>query len=99
MNSILEQSKVGQKAPGIITSTTQEKGTMSLWKLIPRQIPSPTLNVTENQAVTLIKEYLKEKGCRWQCGEPSNHQYNTAERSIQTYKNHFISRLALTDKS
>jgi hypothetical protein len=56
-----------------------------------------TLNVTDNQAANSIKKYLKRKKCRWQFVEPSNHRVNAAERAIQTFKNHFISGLCLTD--
>jgi hypothetical protein len=57
----------------------------------------PTFNVTDNQATTPIKAYLKEAGCRWQLVEPTNHRVNAAERAIQTFKNHFISGLCSTD--
>ena len=57
----------------------------------------PTFNVTDNQATTPIKAYLKEAGCRWQLVEPINHRVNAAERAIQTFKNHFISGLCSTD--
>ena len=33
----------------------------------------PTFNVTDNQATTPIKEYLKQVNCRWQFVEPTNH--------------------------
>ena len=58
----------------------------------------PTFNVTDNQATTPIKNYLKKANCRWQFVEPSNHRVNAAERAIQTFKNHFISGLCSTDK-
>lgn len=58
----------------------------------------PSFNVTDNQAATPIKAYLKEETTKWQFVEPSNHQVNAAERAIQTFKNHFISGLCLTDR-
>eukprot|EP00984_Skeletonema_dohrnii_P002769 scaffold955_cov79-Skeletonema_dohrnii-CCMP3373.AAC.11 len=58
----------------------------------------PALNVTDNQAATAIKEYLKKEDCEWQFVEPHNHRVNAAERAIQTFKNHFISGLCSTDK-
>ena len=42
----------------------------------------PTLNITDNQAVKPIKEFLARKDCKWQFVEPSNHQVNAAERAI-----------------
>ena len=59
---------------------------------------TPTFNVTENQATTLTKAFLKKEGCKWQFVEPNNHCINAAERAIQTFKNHFISGLSSTDK-
>jgi len=59
----------------------------------------PTLNITYNQAVTPIKSFLARKDCKWHVVEPSNHRVNSAERAIQTFKNHFISRLCATDEN
>ena len=57
----------------------------------------PTFNVTDNQAETPLKAYLKTEGCKWQLVEPHNHRVNAAERAIQIFKNHFISGLCTTD--
>ena len=57
----------------------------------------PTFNVTDNQATTPLKAYLKKEDCKWQFVEPTNHRVNAAERAIQTFKNHFISGLCTTD--
>eukprot|EP00804_Cyclotella_cryptica_P022671 CCRYP_012468-RA/>CCRYP_012468-RA protein AED:0.28 eAED:0.27 QI:0/0/0/1/0/0/4/0/650 len=59
----------------------------------------PTFNVTDNQATTPIKEYLDTEDCKWQFIEPNNHQVNAAERTIQTFKNHFVSGLCSTDSN
>ena len=56
----------------------------------------PTFNITDNQATTLLKEYLAEENCAWQFVEPTNHRVNTAEHAIQTFKNHVISGLYTT---
>ena len=58
---------------------------------------TPTFDVTDNQATTPIKEFLKKKHCKWQFVEPANYRVNAAERAIQTFKNHFISGLSSTD--
>ena len=57
----------------------------------------PQFNVTDNQATTPLKEYLKKEDCAWQFVEPTNHRVNAAERAIQAYKNHMISGLSTTD--
>jgi hypothetical protein len=57
----------------------------------------PQLNITDNQAVAALKDYLAKEQCAWQFVEPNNHRVNAAERAIQTFKNHFISGLCTTD--
>ena len=57
----------------------------------------PQLNITDNQAVAALKDYLTKEQCEWQFVEPNNHRVNAAERAIQTFKNHFISGLCTTD--
>ena len=49
-----------------------------------------TFNVTDNQAVTPLKKYLRAQNCRWQFVKPANHRVNAAESVIQTFKNHFV---------
>ncbi|MEY3152065.1 MAG: hypothetical protein RLZZ333_662, partial [Bacteroidota bacterium] len=56
------------------------------------------LNVMDNQASNVVKKYLHTKGCQNMVVEPNNHRVNAAERAIQTFKAHFISALATTDK-
>jgi len=58
----------------------------------------PLFNVTDNQASTPIANFLRHKGCSLQIVEPNNHRINAAERAIQTFKNHFISGLCITDR-
>ncbi len=55
------------------------------------------LNVMDNQASQVIKNYLTLKKCDTLLVEPNNHRVNAAERAIQTFKAHFISALATTD--
>jgi hypothetical protein len=57
------------------------------------------LNITDNQAVTALKDYLAKEQCAWQSVGPNNHRVNAAERAIQTFKNHFISGLCTTNKN
>jgi hypothetical protein len=55
------------------------------------------LNVMDNQACCIIKNYLISKQCDLMLVEPNNHQVNTAERAIQTFNVHFIVALATTN--
>ena len=59
----------------------------------------PTFSITDNQASAPIREYLQQQQCRLQFVEPNNHRVNAAERAIQTFKNHFISGLCITDQN
>ncbi len=55
------------------------------------------LNVMDNQACCVIKNYLVSKQCNPMLVKPNNHQVNAAEHAIQMFKVHFISALATTD--
>jgi hypothetical protein len=51
----------------------------------------------DNQASKVIKKFLTPKQCDLMLVEPNNHRVNAAERTIQTFKDHFVSTLATTD--
>jgi len=51
----------------------------------------------DNQCTRQIKKSLTDKDCELMLVEPHNHRVNAAERTIQTFKDHFISALATTD--
>ncbi len=55
------------------------------------------LNVMDNQCAKQIKKILTANGCNLLLVEPHNHHVNAAKRAIQTFKDHFISALAMTD--
>jgi hypothetical protein len=57
----------------------------------------PKLNVMDNQATKVIKAYLTTQKVSLQLVEPHNHRVNTAEQSIQTFKNRFIAALGTTN--
>jgi hypothetical protein len=59
----------------------------------------PQFNVSDNECSKAIKAYIKEQEAGIQLVEPDNHWVNAAERAIQTFKNHFIARLATVDKT
>jgi hypothetical protein len=51
----------------------------------------------DNEASTVFKECIQEKGMTHRLIPPSNHRQNLAERAIQTFKHHFISILSGVD--
>ena len=55
------------------------------------------LNVMDNQCTKQIKKILTDKDCKLMLVELHNHRVNAAERAIQTFKDHFISALIMTD--
>jgi hypothetical protein len=57
----------------------------------------PKMTVMDNQATKYIKQFLTKKECTLQVVEPHNHRVNAAEKSIQTFKDAFITALAMTD--
>jgi hypothetical protein len=59
----------------------------------------PKLNVMDNQATKYIKKFLTKEECKLQLVEPHNHRVNAAKCAIQTFKNTFISALAMTDSN
>ena len=58
----------------------------------------PTLNMTNNDCSKAVQKYITSQNFKNQLVEPDNHSANAAERSIQTFKNHFISGLCSVSK-
>ena len=57
----------------------------------------PRLHTLHNEASTILKEFLTAENVEYQLVPPHIHRRNSAERAIQTFKNHFIAGLASTD--
>ena len=51
----------------------------------------------DNQCTKQIKKFLTANNCNLLLVEPHNHCVNAAKCAIQTFKDHFISALAMTD--
>jgi hypothetical protein len=51
----------------------------------------------DNEASTALKYFLHSKDIRFQLVPPHIHRKNAAERSTQTFKNHFVAMLCSTD--
>ncbi len=58
----------------------------------------PALNVMDNECSATVEKYIWSKAVNIQLVPPHNHQANAAERSITTFKEHFIAALATVDK-
>jgi hypothetical protein len=58
---------------------------------------TPKINIMDNQATKAIKSYLTPQQCRLQLVKPGNHWVDTAEGTIQTFKNCLIGALGTMD--
>ncbi len=54
----------------------------------------PRLQRLDNEASTLLKDYMHEQDVTYQLVPPGVHRRNAAERAVRTWKNHFIATLA-----
>ena len=52
----------------------------------------------DNEALRQLKNYPKEEKIKFQLVPPHMHRANVAENAIGTFKDHFITGLALTDE-
>ncbi|CAJ1962020.1 unnamed protein product [Cylindrotheca closterium] len=57
----------------------------------------PRLQCLDNEASNKMKKHLKLQDIDFQLVPPHNHRRNAAERTIRTFKNHFIAILCSTD--
>jgi hypothetical protein len=59
----------------------------------------PKLMKFDNEASTLLKDYLYQQEMAFQLVPPYSHRRNSAERAIRSFKDHLITGLCSTDKS
>ena len=57
----------------------------------------PRLHTLDNEASTILRDYLRSEDVEYQLIPPHIHRRNASERAIRTFKNHFIAGLASTD--
>ena len=57
----------------------------------------PRLHTLDNEASTILRDYLRAEDVEYQLVPPHIHRRNASERAIRTFKNHFIAGLASTD--
>ena len=54
----------------------------------------PRMQICDNKCPTAFKKFLRSEQVQLQLVPPYDHQTNPAEKAIDTWKSHFISRLA-----
>jgi hypothetical protein len=59
----------------------------------------PILQKLDNEAPAGLKRFMQAESVDFQLVPPHLHRRNTAERTIQTFKNHFIAGLSSTGKN
>jgi len=59
----------------------------------------PKLQGLNNECSTLLAEYMTKQGIDYQLVPVGQHHRNAAERTIRTFKNHFVVGLCTTDKN
>ena len=59
--------------------------------------PRPRLHTLDNEASSILHDYLCSEEVEYQLVPPHIHRQNASERAIHTFKNHFMAGLANTD--
>ena len=57
----------------------------------------PRLHTLDNEASSILRDYLRSEDVEYQLVPPHIHQWNASECAICTFKNHFIAGLESTD--
>lgn len=58
---------------------------------------TPLLQQLDNEASTVLQQFLRDQDVDFQLVPPNVHQQNAAERAFRTFKNHMIAGLCGTD--
>ena len=75
------------------------KGYTTIHNLLSERGLAPKMNYLDNECPKVLQQFMKEKEERFQLVPPHPHRRNSAERAIQTFKNHFIAGLASVNKN
>jgi hypothetical protein len=93
LNAILVCAMPSKNDAAMITTFTKILATLAA------QGYKPTLNVTDNKCPKIVEAYLKSNKMDIYLVPPHNHQVNTAERAITTFKELFIVGLATVNRN
>jgi hypothetical protein len=75
------------------------KAYMEIHALLTSRGFRPKYQTLDNEISNSFKAFLKEVGVEYQLTPAGSHRRNRAERSIRTWKNHFIAILCSTDEA
>ena len=74
------------------------KGYTTIHNLLSERGLAPKMHYLNNKCPTVLQPFMTEKDEHFQLVPPHLHRRNSAERAIQTFKNHFIAGLAIVNK-
>ena len=74
------------------------KSYMEIHNLLSKRGLAPKIHYLDNECPTVLQKFMTAKDERFQLVLPHLHRRNSAERAIQTFKNHFIAGLASVNK-
>ena len=77
-----------RSGPELLKSYTTIHNLLSERGLVPK------MHYLDNECPTVLKKFMTAKDERFQPVPPHLHRQNSAERAIQTFKNHFMAGLA-----
>ena len=75
------------------------KGYTTIHNLLSNRGLAPKMHYLDNKCPTALQKFMTEKDERFQLVPPHLHRRNSAERAIQTFKNHFIAGLDIVNKN
>ena len=75
------------------------KGYTTIHNLFSERGLSPKMHYIDNECPKVLQQFMTEKEELFQLVPPHLHRRNSAERAIQTFKNHFIAGLASVKKN
>ena len=82
--------------------TRHAKSILAAYKIVHARLCAaglrPKLQRLDNECSDVLKEYMTAEDVEFQLVPPHVHRRNAAERSIRTFKNHFIAGLCSADK-
>ena len=92
-NTIHAELMKNQSGPELLKSYTE------IHNLLSERGLAPKMHYLNNECPTVLQKIMTAKDERFQLVPPHLHIRNSAERAIQTFKNHFIVGLASVNKN
>ena len=92
-NTIHAEPMKNRSGPDILKSYT------AIHNLLSERRLAPKMHYLDNKCLTILQKFMTVKDERFQLVPPHLHKRNSAERAIQTFKNHFIAGLASVNKN